>query len=80
MSGVTDDFQWLWIGSFPRNIKLNLKEFVQLLIQLLAQLLVLHSFYHILMTFPKTSVILLSMLMILLSTLSVLRHPICSNN
>ena len=46
-----------------------------------APFLDLHLSYHTLMTFlMMVSVILLSMLMILLSILSVIRHPICGNN
>ena len=46
-----------------------------------APFLVPHFSYYILMTFPMMlSVILLSMLMILLSILSVIRHLICGNN
>ena len=42
--------------------------------------LVLHFSYYTLMTFlMMLSVILLSMLMILLSTLNVIRHLICGN-
>ena len=42
--------------------------------------LVLHFLYYTLMTFLMLSEILLSMLMILLSTLNVIRHLICGNN
>ena len=46
-----------------------------------ALFLVLHFSYYILMTFlMMLSVILLSMLMILLSNLSGIRHLICGNN
>ena len=46
-----------------------------------APFLDLHLSYETLMTFlMMVSVILLSMLMILLSILSVIRHPICGNN
>ena len=46
-----------------------------------APLLTLHVSYYTLMTFlMMLSEILLSMLMILLSTLSVIRHLICGNN
>ena len=46
-----------------------------------APFLVLHFSYYALMTFLTIlSVILLSMLMILLSKLSVIRHLICGNN
>ena len=42
---------------------------------------VIHFFYYILMTFLLMfSAILLSVLMILLSTLSVIKHLICGNN
>ena len=43
-------------------------------------LLVLHFSYSLLMTFLMLSVILLSMLVILFSTLNVIRHLICGNN
>ena len=43
-------------------------------------ILILHFYYYILMTFLMLSVILVSILMILFSTLSVIRHLICGNN
>ena len=65
---------WFWIGNFQKNIQLML-EFLQ------APFLVLHFSYYTSMAFlMMLSVILLSMLMILLSTLSVIRHLICGNN
>ena len=71
---VIDDFSWFWMGSLHNNIQLMM-EFLR------APFFVLHFFYYILMTFLKMlSVILLSMLMILLSTQSVIRHLICGNN
>ena len=70
---VIDGFKWFTMGSFHKNIQLML-EFRK------ASLLVLHFSYYILMTFLILSVILVSMLMILLSTLSVIRHLICDNN
>ena len=45
-----------------------------------APFLVLHFFYYTLMTFLMLSVVLLPMLMILLSTLNVIRHLICGDN
>ena len=71
---VTDSFEWFWMESLQRNIQLLL-EFLK------TQFLVLHFFYHTLMTFLKmSSVILLSMLMILLSIVNVIGHLICGNN
>ena len=71
---VMDDFEWFWMGSIHKNIQLML-EFIK------GSFLVLHFFCHILMTFlMMLSAILLSMLMIVLSILSVMRHFICSNN
>ena len=71
---VIDGFKWFWMESPHKNIQLML-EFPK------APFLVLHFSYYKLMTFLKMlSVILLSMLMILLSILSVIRHLICGNN
>ena len=71
---VIDGFEWFCMGSLHKNIQLML-EFLK------AQFLVLHFSYYTLMTFLMTlSVILLSMLMTLLSTLSMIRHPICGSN
>ena len=55
---------------------------IQLMLEFLKDpFLVLHFSYYTLMTFlTMLSVILLSMLMILLSNLSVIRHMICGNN
>ena len=65
---VIGSFGLFWMGNLHKNIQLMLH-------------LVLHSFYYTLMTFVMMlSVILLSMLMILLSTLNVIRHLICGNN
>ena len=60
----------------------NLHKNIQLMLVILKDLfLVLHFSYYSLMTFlMMLSVILLSMLMILLSTLNVIRHLICGNN
>ena len=59
------------MGSLHENIQLML-EFLK------APFLVLHFSYYTLMTFlMMLSAILLSMLMILLSTLNVIRHLIC---
>ena len=70
---VIDNFCWFLIGSLYKNIQLML-EFLK------APFLVLHFSYYTIMAFLMIlSVILLSMLMILLSTLSVIRHLICGN-
>ena len=62
------------MGSLHKNIQLML-EFLK------APFLVLHFSYYTLMTFLVIlPVILLSMLMILFSILSVIRHLICGNN
>ena len=54
---------------------------IQLMMEFLkAPSLVLHFSYYALMTFLMLSLILLSVLMILLSIVSVIRHLICSNN
>ena len=64
---------WFWMESLHMNI--------QLMLELLkASFLVLHFSYYALMTFLMLSVILLYMLMILLTTLSVIRHLICDSN
>ena len=71
---VIDSFEWFWMGSLHKNIKLML-EFLK------APFLVLHFSYYTLMTFLMIlSVILLSMLIILLSIISVISHLICGNN
>ena len=71
---VIDNFEWFWMESLHKNIKL-MWEFLK------APFLVLHFSYYTLMTFlTMLSVILLSMLMILLSVLSVIRNLICGNN
>ena len=65
---------WFWMGSLDKNIQLML-EFLE------SPFLVLHFSYYTLMTFlMMLSVILLSMLMILLSTVNVIRHQSCGNN
>ena len=71
---VIDDFEWFWMESLHKNI--------QLMLELLkVQFLVLHFSYCTLMTFlTMLSVILLSMLMILFSILSMIRHLIFGNN
>ena len=61
------------MGILPKNIQLMLK-FIK------GPFLVLHFSYYTLMTLLMTSVILLFMLMMLLSTLNVIRHLICGNN
>ena len=71
---VIDSFGWFWVGSLHKNIQIML-EF------LMAPFFVLHFSYNILMTFlMMLSAIFLSMLMVLLSTLSVIRHLICGSN
>ena len=71
---IIDSFGWFWMVRLYKNIQLML-EFLK------ASLLVLHFSYYTLMTFLMTlSAVLQSMLMILLSTLSVIRHLICGNN
>ena len=71
---VIDGFWWFQIGSLHKNVQLILEFFK-------APILVLPFSYQTLMTFLMvSSVILLSMLMILFSTLSVIRHLICGNN
>ena len=71
---IIDSFEWFWMESLHKNIQLML-EFLK------ALFLVLHLSYYTLMTFlMMLSVILLSILTILLSNLTVIRHLICSNN
>ena len=70
---VVDYFEWFWMESHHKNIQL-MQEFLK------APFLVLHFSYYTLMTFLMLSVILPSMLMVLLSVLSVIRHLICGNN
>ena len=63
-------FEWFWVRNLHKNIQLRL-EFLR------AYFLVEHFFCYTSMTFlMMLSVILLSMLMILLSNLSVIRHLI----
>ena len=69
---VIDGFGWFWMSLY-KNIQLLL-EFLK------APFLVLHFSYYTLMTFLMLSVILLSALIILLSTLNVIRHLICDSN
>ena len=71
---VVGGFESFWRGSLHKNIQLML-EFLKNLF------LVLHFPYYTLMAFLiMLSEILLSMLIILLSTLNVIRHLICDNN
>ena len=71
---VIDSFEWFWMESLHKNNQLKLKF-------LKAPFLVLRFFHYTLMTFLiMGSVILLTMLMILLCTLSMIRHMICGNN
>ena len=70
---IIDSFRWLWMGSLHKNIQLML-EFLK------APFLVLHFSFYTLMTFLMMfSVILLFVLMILLSTLGIIRHLIFGN-
>ena len=63
---VIGGLRWFWMGNLHKNIQL---------------MLVLHFSYYTSMTFRMIlSVIFLYMLMILLSTLNVIRHLICGNN
>ena len=70
---VIGGFGLFWMGNLHKNIQL-------MLVFLKGLFLVLHFSYYTLMSFLMLSVILLSMLMILLSTLNVIRHLICGNN
>ena len=71
---VVGGFKWFWMGSLNKNIQLIL-EFLK------APFLVLNFSCYTLVTFLMMfSVILLSVLVILLSTLNVIRHLICGNN
>ena len=71
---VINGFGWFWMGSLHKNIQL-LPEFLK------GPFFVLYFSCYTLMTFlMMLSIILLSMLMILLSNLSVIRHLIYSNN
>ena len=71
---VIGGFEWFWMESIHENIQLML-EFLK------APFLVLHFSCYRLMTFlTMLSVILLSMLMILLSIRSVIRHLISEKN
>ena len=71
---VIEDFERFWMGSLQKTIQLML-DFLN------AQFLVLQFSYYTLMTFLMIlCVILLPMLMILLSTLSVIRYLVCGNN
>ena len=71
---VVGGFGWLWLGSLHKNIQ-SLLEFLN------GPFLVLNFSSYTFMTFlMMLSVILLSMLMILPSTVNVIRHLICGNN
>ena len=73
---------FLVIGNFELFLMESLHNNIQLMREFLkAPFLVLYFSYYTLMTFlMMLSVILASMLMILLSILSVIRHLICGNN
>ena len=64
---VIDSFEWFWVESLHKNIQLMLDSYTFSVAKIMNFLVIL-------------SVILLSMLMILLSILSVIRHLICANN
>ena len=71
---VVDGFEWFWMESLHRSIRLVL-EFLK------GPFLVLYFSCCILMTFLMVlSVVLVSMLMILLSILGVIRHLICGSS
>ena len=73
LSSVIGSFRWFWMGNLHKSIQLML-EFLK------SPFLVLNFSYYTLMTFlMMSSVILLSML-IVLSSLNVVRHLICGNN
>ena len=67
-----DCFDWFWMVSLRKNTQL-------MLVFLKAPFLVLHFSYYTSMTFLMLLAISLSTLMILLSTLSVIRHLIFGN-
>ena len=64
---VTDGFRWFWLVSLRKRI-LHSRSYT------------FPTIYPLLTFLVMLSVILLSMLMILLSTLSVIRYLICDNN
>ena len=70
---VLEGFEWFWIGCLHKNIQLLL-EFLK------TPFLVLHVFYYTLIFLMMLFVICLSKLMILLSTLSMIRYLICCSN
>ena len=70
---IIDAFQWFWIGSSHKNFHLVLEFFT-------VPFLDLHFSYYTLMTLVMLSVTSRSMLMILLSTPSVIKHLIYCNN
>ena len=71
---VIGDFGWFWMRNLDKSIQLML-EFLN------GAFLVLYVSYYTLMTFlMMLSAVLLSMLMILLSTLNVIKHLISENN
>ena len=71
---VIGDFWWLWMGNLHKNIQLML-EFLK------ATFLALNfSYYSSMTSLVMLFVIFLSMLMIIPSTLNVIRHLICGNN
>ena len=72
---VIDDFEWFFIGGFPKNMQ-------HLVIELLkVPVLASHFLYYTLMTpLMALCVISLSVPMILLSSINLVRHLIRDNN
>ena len=69
-----DGFRWFWMGSLHKNIQLLL-EFIK------APFFVQHFSYYALMNYlMMLSALVLPVLMILLTTLSAIRHLIYGNN
>ena len=71
---VIDGSGWFWIKDLYKNIQLML-EFLKA-----PFLVILFSYYTLMTALMIISVILLSNLMILVSTLNMIRHLICGNN
>ena len=73
LSSVLGGLQWFWMGSLHKNIQVMLGF-------LKPTFMTLHISYYTLITFLlMLSVILASMMIILLSTLSMIRYLICDN-
>ena len=71
---VRSGSRWFWMGNLHHNINLML-EFLKV-----PFLVSLFSYYTLMAFLTMLPVILLSMLLILLSTLNVIRHLIGGNN